>query len=229
VFKSRKGINTFRGFQEGRQVARENIIDEYLNSLRRKKTPVKFVTQLAEMVAEHVTECEKGNAVSPCNASTLLRNQRYKMRLLEYMAEQPLASGYRAVQAKRGDVDVVLIQAQLDIVNLTNENARLKRYIANLEDPAFKRVAPLNAQSASGSDSENNSVSVDQDRLGFLQTCRCLFKLLRRFSDYAVLEPGTGEIVDPAVRRGDARTIVSADDTAAYRAWLKENSFIEKM
>lgn len=225
---SKKGINTFKGYQEAKQSRREDLIEAYLQALKLMRQEFKHITQLAEMVALHITHVEKADSPDRrCSASTLLRNKRYKALLLSYMAEQ-MTGGVKRVRGQKIDpsaMEMVLVQAELEILNLKNENQRLKlAYTAQLED----QVAHQERQRPALESQDMRKVDATMADLQFkyAQTCKAMLRLLERLHNYVSVDQEEKSIVDLSIKRGAKRAIVGPEEAGPFCEWLKDHSFL---
>lgn len=127
-----RALNRFATWQEANQIRREAIIGAYLDFLGKTKVKVRNPTDLAELVAQHISQVEG----KPCNKSTLLRNTRYKAKLLSYQA-RTLAPGRKALNARvitDPTAKALITGAELESGNLKRELERLKIYVTSLEE-----------------------------------------------------------------------------------------------
>jgi len=92
----RKTPSKFAARQEAKQIRREGIIDDYLTFLAKTKVKVRNPTDLADLVAKHISQIEG----QPCNKATLLRNVRYKAKLLSFQAKS-IMPGVKALNPRR--------------------------------------------------------------------------------------------------------------------------------
>lgn len=159
-------------WQENCQDVRDSMIQNYLRMLRRTRVRVAYPTHLAKLIAIHLTE-EQG---SPCCASTIMRNPRYKAKVLSFMAHSGSAKGTKdsaSDEARKADN----LKAQLEVSNLRNEVKRLGVYAASLEEQlSARRAAPQLAHAAmSRQDGEPWLAAAKHD---FARTCQLMTAVL---------------------------------------------------
>ncbi len=202
-----KGANNFRGYQEEKQARREVAITSYLKVLKDKKARFKYITDLAKMIALHLTQVEG----KVCTHGTLLRNARYKTILLSFMADE-IRPGVQSVIGRFSDDPAVQSQlTHLQLANriLTNENQRLKRHIAVLgEEP---KQAEMQTQ--------RMKIDNEQDFEGkFIKTCQLLLRIHEYAKDFIEIDIGSARILDPAKRINN--TIADGRLTQPFFDWL---------
>jgi len=180
-----------------------------------------FVTDLAEMAAQHISEKEG----KPCDRSTLLRSKKYKGLLLSYMADH-MAEGTDSINrdAIRDPAARALLDtADYSIENLTRENERLKNYVTELTGnlaEAESRPQALPAPKA-GSEVDSASARLSQDRLRYLTTCEALHAVLERFGGIVKLDPSADRIMDAT--ESPAAVLVGEKVAKAFFEWLRQN------
>ncbi len=208
--RPKKGTNTFKGYQEDKQARREALIQDYLKVAQKSRARFKYVTDLAKMVAVHISQVE-GN---DCNQSTLLRNPRYKTLLLSYLADelQPGAKNLDARPSNSPSDQVQITQLQLTNRNLVSENQRLKAHLASLKDEGEQ----LNYRSSVLSRVDAQTFEAD-----FVHTCQALLRLLQSFDDLVSVDIESNSILDLS-RRTD-NIIADARLAAPFVAWLLAN------
>lgn len=205
-----KGSNTFKEYQEQKQVRREELIRNYLTVLKASNAKFQYVTKLAYMVAIHIGQVEG----TECNQSTLLRNPRYKALLLSYLANtmKPGAKNLVAKPSSDPGTQVVVTQLQLANRNLSNENQRLKGHIATLSEQAGQ--ASLMAPG-------KTPVNLAEVEANFVLTCQALLRVLENLGDFVSVDTRTKQIRDASKRTDN----VIADERIAgpFVDWLQAN------
>lgn len=211
--------SSFAAWQEANQVRRESIVSDYLSFLAKTRVKVRNVTDLADLVARHISEVEG----KPCNKATLLRNKRYKARILTYQAKSQ-APGTRALSA-RAVADplarALLTGAQLDSGNLKRELERLKIYTTALE----KQFDQLKNQTRIQPDAPVPTERLDrltEAEFRFVRTCQALWLLVNSFNSIVQLDPSGRRILDMSKRRNNV--IVDQEVAGPFFDWLKTQS-----
>jgi hypothetical protein len=212
-----KGKNTFAGWQESEQLAREEIIHNFLEYLRTTRIRAETVTALADLVARHIASVQG----EPCSPSTLLRNKRYKSKLLTHQALLQ-APGAKAID-RRSVTDpaakALITTSELAESNLAREVERLRIYAASLEseiDMARNRTDSSVTPALSSSQREEPLVSDAEFR--FIKTCQALLSLVKHFELLVDLDTGSRRILDKSKRRDNV--IVDKELSGAFFGWL---------
>lgn len=224
---SRSGVNTFSGYQDEKRRRRVELIGANLSTLSALRLRFSNITQLAEVVALHISQKETEAGIGVCSASTLLRNLHYKALLIGHLNSQAQKEGKKTGESlsSQTNTDVQRIQAQLRCVNLENENDRLKSYIVQLETKLSNKDGHvLNVENGFRRDEEVALANLRED---FAQTCKTLVLLLQRFEGYAAVDGKSCSIVDSAIKRGEGRVIAGPDEAGAFYRWLAANPFFE--
>ena len=223
---TKKGKNTFENFQEEKQKRREDYIVAFLDSLKSSRVKFPHVTALAEMVAKHIAQIENG----PCNKATLLRNNRYKVLLLTFIACQ-LAGGTKNIHARYITDDkakALLASAQLHANNYRRENERLKTHVAALmgNDAAGHPVGLLAPRALTSSNTVGTDLSIQlQDtHMKYVRTCQALHAVLKHMSGMLESIPAKHQIVDLSRRVNSI--IVDESFAMPYFEWLENNQGI---
>jgi hypothetical protein len=204
-----KGKNTFLGYQEEKQARRESLISDYLKVLKKGKAQFKYVTDLAKMVAVHISQAEG----KECNKATLLRNLRYKALLLSFMADEMRPGAKNAVAKSSDDpgAQAQLTQLQLANRNLIKENQRLKAHIVALPDagPQQAEVQPQAMSFDSAPDFEER----------FVLTCQVVLRILENLGDFISVDTESMRVLDLSKRIDN----VIADERLAqpFVEWLQ--------
>jgi hypothetical protein len=212
-----KRRNTFAESQEADQSARQQLIKDYLAYLASTRVKTEFVTDLAKLVAGHLTEVQG----EPCSPSTLLRNMRYKGLLLSYMASrQPggLKNATPGAQQMSVAGEVVVFNAQLETANVKRELDRLKIYTTDLEQQ-LAEVSSTKAP-AIGHGKESEQARLGDMELSFVRTCQTLLALLSHLSVVVTVDVANRRILDASRRRNNV--IVDADVAGPFFQWLSQ-------
>jgi hypothetical protein len=210
-----KKKNTFAPWQEANQVRREAIIDDYLKVLGKTRVRVRNPTALAELVASHISQVEG----EPCNKATLLRNDRYKAKLLSYHAKS-LVPGSKALNPRSvtdPTAKALLTTSQLETGNLKRELERLNIYVTSLEeqlDAAQSKRPALPAPAGSQAD----GAQVSDYEFRFIRTCQALRSLLDHLSLVVQVDTKTQSIMDASKRRNNV--IVDQVLAGPFFEWL---------
>lgn len=210
-----KARNTFSAWQEANQVRREFIVSEYLAALANTRVRVPHPTGLADLVARHISEVEGKR----CNKSTLLRNPRYKAKLLSYQAK--ILSGTKSLDA-RSVTDVtaqaLVTSAELECGNLRRELERLKIYTSTLEEQLDHlqgqgRILPEAVPA------DEISTQLSEYEFRFIRTCQALRSLLSHLNLIVQVDPDNRRILDMSKRRNNV--IVGEEVAGPFCDWLK--------
>ena len=208
-----KATNRFANWQAEKQVRREQIIVEYLEFLGKTHVKVRNPTDLAKLVAQHITAVES----KPCSQSTLLRNLRYKAHILSYQARNR-SDGSKALSMRNitdPTAKVFVARAQLESENLKREQERLRIYIKTLEDRLGGRVDQEKPKP-----STQDETYLPDVEYRFVRTCQALRSVLSRLNTIVQVDKEKCEIVDNAARRPEARVIVDRDVAEPFFDWL---------
>lgn len=206
------GKNPFAGWQQEKLKRREALIREFLAYMGKKRMKCEYITDLADMVAKHISEREGAS----CNRATLLRNKRYKALLLTYMAKS-LVGGTNAIDPKGIEdpkAEALLLAAEVGAENLRREVGRLKAYIAELESVKPKLIA------------EGNPVDSSEDvirdlRLRLVQTSQALLAVLQHFDGLLRADSDANRILDATTR--PPKVVVDAKLATPFFEWLHLN------
>lgn len=217
---AKKGTNRFENFQTLKQEGREALISEFLGYLKSSRVRHQYVTELAEMVAKHITEREK----KPCNRATLLRNPRYKCMLLSYMAEN-LGAGTKNLKINSLEdpkTQLLVMTAQGEASNLKRENERLRSYISQLE----VHIAKTDIQIASTPSDVTNSSKIENERIQirFTRACQSLQILIRYLDSVVSVDMTAKQIIDRSKLRNNV--IVDSEIASGFFTWLEANEGI---
>lgn len=213
-----KNANRFSKWQEANQTRREKIIEQYLVYLGKTRVVVRNVTDLADLIARHIAQVEG----RPCNKATLLRNLRYKSRLLSFQARssvsaKPGADGHTVSDAIGR---VAVLKSQLEAANLRRELERLKIYSKTLEEQ-------LDRLHYAGNVLENDVISLRENsptnvearsEVMFIRTCQALRAILSHFSTIVEVNPASHCILDRSRRRNNV--IVDEEIAGPFFEWL---------
>ena len=209
------GKNPFAGWQQAKQDKREALVREFLDYLKRSRVRCQYVTDLADMVSRHITEREGRS----CNRATLLRNKRYKVLLLSYMA-QSMAEGSDAVDRasiKDPKAKALVLTAELGSENLRREVARLKAYIQHIEAADSKR----NLNDAAMNHRANRDAELEALRMNYVRTCQALLAVLKQFDKLFRVDADAKRILDVTTR--PATIVVDEPIAAAFFEWMHLN------
>jgi len=216
----KKGKNTFAKWQEAAQSARETLIRGYLEYLVKTRVRTQYVTDLAELVAGHISEVEGRS----CSRSTLLRNKRYAMLLHSYMA----ANMQRGVKRRGGGREpepasaVAVLAADLSANNLKRELDRLKVYVETLESQLDHRPAVGVDRRALPASESMRSGRLDDHELRFVVTCQALRALVAHLNLVISVDTSAMRILDSSKRRNNV--IVDTELARPFIEWLTQQS-----
>jgi len=210
-----KERSSFSAWQEENQVRRESIVSQYLDFLGKTRVKVRHPTHLAELVAKHISQVEG----KPCNKSTLLRNVRYKAKLLSYQARS--VSGVKSL-VSRSDSDVtanaLVTNAELECGNLRRELERLKIYTSTLEE----QLDHLQGQGQilpKAMLADETASQLSEGEFRFIRTCQALRSLLSHLNLIVQVDPDNRRILDMSKRRNNV--IVDEEVAGPFCDWLK--------
>lgn len=218
-----KGMNRFESFQKQKQENRGALISEFLAYLKTSRVRHQYVTDLAEMVAKHISEREG----KPCNRATLLRNPRYKASLLSYMAENHAAGTNNLKVRSISDpkAQAMVMTAQVDASNYKRENERLRAHIAYLDSKGTN--APRQIGSIAQNEPGNLQFELEQAKLQFVRACQTLQSVLKYLGPIVLVDTSGKQIVDRSKSRNNV--IVGSEIAAGFFEWLEANSGIGKI
>lgn len=210
-----KRKNTFAAWQEANQAKREAIIDEYLQVLAKTRVKVRNPTALAELVASHISQVEG----EPCNKATLLRNDRYKAKLLSYHAKSlvPGSKGLNPRSVTDPTAKAIVTSSQLETANLRRELERLNVYVTSLEeqvDAAQNKRPSIPAPAAV----EGDGAQVPDFEFRFIRTCQALRSVLDHLNLVVQVDIKTKCILDASKRRNNV--IVDQALAGPFFDWL---------
>jgi len=213
-----KNLSRFAAWQEANQARREVIIDEYLQYLDKTRVKVRNATDLADLVARHIAQVEG----APCNKATLMRNVRYKAKILTYQA-QHLEPGVRTLE-QQGMLDpgskAVLATSRLEAGNLRREIDRLNVYIKSLERQ-LENASSRGGRQVSEADSYGTLVDTAQIsdyEFKFICTCQALRALLSHLNLVLEVNTVSKQILDRSKRRDNV--IVDKEIAGPFIEWL---------
>lgn len=214
--KSSTYKNNFSDFQDELVTTRVRLIESQLKILKKSKVKVKKISNLAELVAVHLSSVQN----SPCSTSTLLRNEKYKGLLKKFMAERDRPSQ----KTDDDSLSALPLHVRIELSNLRNEVARLKMYIGKNEKGVseldeYNTVSLLERPATAG-----HEIGIDKLEIAFAQSCQIIRSLLSYWKDYMGIDVVKGEIVDLSFRRTDPRSVIVASDAAKeFFEWLKKS------
>lgn len=213
-----KNPSRFAAWQEANQARREVIIDEYLQYLDKTRVKVRNATDLADLVARHIAQVEG----APCNKATLMRNVRYKAKILTYQA-QHLEPGVRTLE-QQSMLDpgskAVLATSRLEAGNLRREIDRLNVYIKSLERQ-LENTSSRGGRQVSETDSYGavvDTAQISDYELKFICTCQALRALLSHLNLVLEVNTVSKQILDRSKRRDNV--IVDKEIAGAFIEWL---------
>lgn len=214
-----KKPSKFAVWQEAKQVRREALIDEYLQYLDKTRVRVRNATDLADLVARHIAQIEG----KPCNKATLMRNVRYKAKILSYQAKH-LEPGVGSLK-QQGLLDngskALLTTTKLEAGNLKREIDRLNVYIKTLEEQVEQfrsqgaRQLPVNPPNEP---TIQNAGQIAEYEFKFIRTCQAMRMLLSHLKLVLEVDAGSMQILDRSKRRNNV--IVDRDIAAPFFEWL---------
>ncbi len=216
--RSKKGLNTFKGYQEKKQKRREQLIIDYLAALKKSRATFKYITDLAAHVAAHIAREEQGD----CNRATLLRNIRYKALLLSYMAST-MTGGTQSITAATlvaPDAKALVAERDLTISNLRRELERLNGYCEQLE-------AKLDAKGPGGVSAIQHTAVVayataEADyKYRFVKTCQALRLVLDYLPNQFEIDSNEALLKDAIIKRGN-NIVVQAENFRPFVEWLEK-------
>lgn len=210
-----KAPSKFAAWQEANQVRREKIIDDYLGVLAKTRVKVRNPTDLADLVARHISQIEG----QPCNKATLLRNARYKAKLLTYQAKS-LAPGAKALNSRSvtdPTAKALITSAQLESGNLKRELERLNIYVTSLEEQ-LDQLQSQGRQLPSPADTAESASRLSDYEFRFIRTCQALRSLLSHFNMVVQVDTSSQCILDMSKRRDNV--IVHKEVAGPFFEWL---------
>lgn len=210
--------NPFAGYQAKKVDTREAFITQYLATLRRTRAKYEYVTDLAKAVAEQIALVEK----KPCSVSTLLRNQRYKALLLNFMATQAGVAGKSPVTDSAAS-KMLVMAAELESVGHKREVERLKTYVTSLE----RQLDEIGSTRITGPAVTPGAVLTDDLSNRFAMTCKTLWLVLDHFKDLISVDIDGQQIIDLSAPR-KSNVIAAAVDAGAFFEWLQINKSVGK-
>lgn len=207
-------ISTFSAWQEACQVKREGLIDEYLEVLAKTRVKVRNPTALAELVASHLSKVEG----EPCNKATLMRNPRYKAKLLSYHASSlvPGSKGLNQRSVTDPTAKALITTSQLEAGNLKRELERLNIYVTSLEEQLDKAQSKQPALPAPSAAEALGQVSDFEFR--FIRTCQAMRSLLDHLNVVVQVDTRAQCILDASKRRNNV--IVDQALAGPFFDWL---------
>ncbi|MFL9905873.1 hypothetical protein [Paraburkholderia sp. RL17-337-BIB-A] len=213
----------FAVWQEANQTRREAIIDEYLLYLGKTRVKVRNATDLADLTARHIAQVEG----APCNKSTLMRNVRYKSKILTYQ-KQHLDTGSR-LRVGRAITDpgaeALLVTKKLEAGNLKREVERLNIYIESLEEQVeqFKERKGLQSpERLTGESLPPGQTAMSDYEFKFVRTCQALRAVLSHMSLTLEVDSSAQRILDRSKRRNNV--VVDKELAGSFVEWLNSVS-----
>lgn len=214
-----KKRSRFAPWQEANQQRREVLIDDYLRYLRTSRLRPRNATDLADLVAKYI-EAEEG---APCDKSTLLRNSRYRAKILPYYAQHFGADSRTQARHRLTDPasTALLTTKKLEASNLKREVERQNIYIRSLEEDLDKtqRRDPLRPPEPLALESSQTGASEISDfEFKFLRTCQALRALLSHMNVVLEVDTRAQQILDKSKRRNNV--IVDKEIAGPFIEWL---------
>lgn len=212
----------FAAWQEANQIRRESTIDEYLAFLTKTRVKVRNPTDLADLVARHISQVEG----KPCNKATLLRNVRYKARLLSFQAKS-LGSGAKSLDprtVKDPTAKALITGSQLESGNLKRELERLKVYVDSLE-VQVDQLKGQRCQIPIPDGGMSPASQISDLELRFIYTCKAMMLLVSHFKLVVKLDARDQRILDMSKRRDNI--IVDKEVAGPFFEWLASLSGVK--
>lgn len=206
--------NPFKGYQDTVVAGREQIIVRYLGSLRKTRAKFEYVTDLSKAVAEQIGLAEGKS----CSFTTLLRNQRYKALLLNFMA---MRSGTDAVRVSEPAAQALINTVELELGNVKRDNGRLKAYITDLE-ARLNELPMLPSSSAQRSDNSDELYRFSNEKA---LACKALWLVVEHFKGLVSIDADRGCIIDLAASKRK-NVIVQPEIAQVFLDWVRANSGI---
>ncbi|MFM0353334.1 hypothetical protein PQR12_07620 [Paraburkholderia nemoris] len=207
--------NRFASYQKQIQDNRERLVVQYLSFVKPKRIRFPHVSALADVVSTYIAAREE----SPCSRSTLLRNWRYKVHLLRYIAETNAGKDGRPIGAIQNNVAGVeefgMVLAQN---NLKRENERLKGHITALELEIASKGVTANDRSLTD-DAVRSKLEMLEVK--YALTCQALQVLLTGLRDFVAVDADTEQFLDRAKMRSNI--LVERRLAAPFFEWLRAN------
>lgn len=217
-----KAPSKFAAWQEAKQVRREGIIDDYLTFLAKTKVKVRNPTDLADLVAKHISQVEG----EPCNKATLLRNVRYKAKILSFQARS-ISPGVKALNSRTvGDptARALITSSQLEIGNLKRELERLDIYINSLEEQV-DRLKGRGRQLPNSENSQDSAAPIQDSELPFIRTCQAFLALVSHLRVVIEIDIENLRIIDKSRRRDNV--IVDTEMARPFIEWLNSQGGVK--
>ncbi|MEX3982498.1 hypothetical protein AB4Y45_26360 [Paraburkholderia sp. EG287A] len=213
----------FAAWQEANQCRREALIDEFLKYLDETRVKVRHATDLADLIARHISQVEG----APCNKSTLMRNVRYKAKILTYQAQHLDVES--KLRARRSLVDpsanAMLTTKKLEVGNLKREVERLNAYIGGLEEQVeqlkSRRGGLIPAPKGEGWQDSSQPPLSDHE-FNFVRTCQALRSVLSHMNLVLDVDTGAKRILDRSRRRNNV--VVDKELAGPFIDWLESVS-----
>lgn len=209
---AKKGENRFKKNQVEKIVMREAIVIKELEKLEKNFANFSKVTYLASHVASVITS--ELALKRPVATSTLMRNDIYKVHLLEYMKRQndryEISSDLEAVKQRlkqsnhtaSTDRQIRFLEEQVE--KLSRENKTLKEYISNQGQPRIE------------SSSKSKDVAVIEYNSDVNKLCEVIDMMLRKSQNRYQLSDKGVSIMPRAV------VIADNDLIKPYLDWRAE-------
>lgn len=200
--KSLRGAANIKKFNEDRERQAILHIKNELAKCKKHKLTYKSLGALAEYVG----------AITGIHRTTLMRNPRYKILLVEYTGVQdPRMSTVRDEDAPPEVLRARLLGLRLEMSNIQEKFKRLEAYVKEQGEQPLLFVSSQDAMAAPSSDSA--------DYLFFVDTAMTLTTLLHHFKDTLVINFEKKTIEDISLRPSQ-RLVVGPERASTYLAWL---------
>lgn len=219
---SKEMVSKFAAWQEANQLRRESVIDEYLGFLAKTKIKVRNLTDLSDLVAKHIAQVEG----KPCTKSTLLRNPRYKSKIINFQITS-LAPSTKALNSRNiadPTAKMMVTRAQLECGNLKRELERLNMYVRTLEEQ-LDLFQSQNGRLPGHSDKEVSAPLITDYEFGFVRTCQALRLLLSHLQLVVNVDISSQRILDLSKRWDN--TIVDKEVAGPFFEWLSKQGTVE--
>lgn len=213
-----KRPSNFADWQEANQVRREALIDEYLQYLDKTRVRVRNPTDLADLVARHIEQVEG----APCNKSTLMRNVRYKSKILTYQARH-LETGSRSLHSREiadPSANALVTTAKLEAGNLRREVERLNIYINSLEEQLeqYQQKGRRRLSEPAAHKAAPGANRISDYEFKFVRTCQALRALVSHMNLVLEVDTKAQQILDRSKRRNNV--IVDNEIAGPFIEWL---------
>ncbi|MDP2030560.1 MAG: hypothetical protein Q8K12_13055 [Thiobacillus sp.] len=210
--RSERGASNINKYNAEREQQYLFLIHEALKKCKKGKMQFKSLGNLAEHI----------DSVTDIDRTTLTRNPRYRLLLVEHLAGQKGAYGAVSDEdAAPERLRARLLATHLEISNLKAEVKRLTACVKRAEE------LPALADSSSPNIQESN-----KDYVAFVDTAMALAAVLNRLKATVTIDLKNKTIEDLAAKPS-LRVIIGPDRTGPFIDWLREHqsfllNFIQK-